>query len=365
MQETIPLLRPQLPTADMLLPWLKRIDSNRVYTNFGPLHDEFLGRLIGLQKSSSALPVYGVLTSNATAGLELAISALNLPPASKVAVPAFTFPATATAVQRCGHIPVAFDVDLGSWLMLPEHMPSAPGLDAIKAVVPVSTFGMPQDQKQWSEWSLRNKVPVIIDAAAAFGAQQICGGITAVYSLHATKPLSSGEGGFIATHDPELAARLRAMSNFGIGLSEPTMSTNCKMSEYHAAIGLAHLSMWPQQSENRMHLFKKINQRINSLDGKFFYHQIDTGRVAPSVFCIRTSSENLRSRIEFLCNKNNVSTRRWYLPLITSIATIKDICESSELPNSQAMAKTLIGLPFYLGMPDDHIDRICEIINRL
>ncbi len=361
---SVPLLRPLLPDAYALLPYLHRIDSNRFYTNFGPLHNEFLQSLLNLQLRKEGCTVHGLLTTSATLGLELAITALDLPAGSLVAVPALTFVATATAIERCGHVPVVLDVDGQSWLLTPTQMPKGIELQNIKAVVPVSTFGMPQDALAWSVWSHANQIPVIIDAASAWGGQATAEGVTAVFSLHATKALSSGEGGLILTRDPALADRLRAMTNFGIGLDFTTMGSNAKMSEYHAAVGLAHLDMWPAQVTARNNLLLKYQQALAPAKPKILFQQ-DTGLFSPSLFCIRMESQSLRDQLEIHCARENIQTRRWYLPLLQDQPMLKSVKTRWPTPLAEDLAKTLIGLPFFVDMSEQEFEMVVRVVQRL
>lgn len=354
-------MRPVLPSVDDLLPYLRQIDANRQYTNFGPLQTKLLGRLLSFQSTLENSAVSGLLTSSATQGLELAISALNLPQGSKVLVPALTFVATATAVQRCGHIPVVADVDAESWLLTPESINFDLTQTGIKAVIPVSTFGVPQDANHWSNWSHQNQIPVIIDAASSFGAQKTATGITVVFSLHATKVLSTGEGGLIATRDKSLADRLLAMTNFGIGFNQSTKGTNAKLSEYHAAIGLAHLDLWPSQIKKRNTLLAIYKDCLSKGDARPVRLQKDDGLFAPSVFNIRTENATVRNQLEVSLERQGIQTRRWYLPLLQSQSILKDIEKVTLTPISDELSETLIGLPFFIDMTQEQVSQICQI----
>src|SRR5689334_13977749 len=100
----IPLLVPDMPSADELLPYLRRIDASRWYTNFGPLVDELereLRESLG-EASQAALTT----VANCTLGLELALAASGLAPGARVLLPALTFVATGMAVRRAGYTPV-------------------------------------------------------------------------------------------------------------------------------------------------------------------------------------------------------------------------------------------------------------------
>jgi dTDP-4-amino-4,6-dideoxygalactose transaminase len=363
--EIIPLMRPQLPTAEELLPYLQRIDERRIYSNFGPLQEEFLQRLLAFQEELEQHVVHGVLTCNATQALELTLAALGLPTGSRVAVPALTFPATATAVQRCGLVPVAFDVDALSWLLTPACLPDDTAIAGIAAVLPVSTFGMPQDAKAWSNWSQRHRIPVVIDAAAAFGAQQTAPQVTAVFSLHATKTLSSGEGGLIITRDCALASRLRSMSNFGIAAPAPSVATNAKMSEYHAAVGLAHLKLWPTHVQARRQVLRAYHHALAPFIGQILDLQENTGLYAPSVFTVRLRSAELRVALETACQRDGIQTRRWYQPLVHQTPTLSGIESGAAMPVAQGLARRLIGMPFFIDLTPVQVIRVKNILLTL
>ena len=361
----IPLLRPKLPDAQALLPFLQQIDFNQFYTNFGPLHKEFLTKLLELQAAKEKTSLFGSLTSSATLGIELALAALDLPAGSKVGVPALTFIATGTAIERCGHIPVVLDVDPNSWLLTTQQMPTGRDLSDIRAVIPVSTFGMPQDAQAWSAWSRVHQIPVIIDAASAWGAQLTAPDVTVVFSLHATKALSSGEGGLILTRNSELAARLRMMSNFGIGMDTAYISTNAKMSEYHAAIGLAHLNMWPDQVLARSSLMQKYRRAFSGIVGRVLEFQKDTGLFSPSLMCVRLVSRELRDELEAACSQSSIQTRRWYLPLLPQQPMLKSTLVPWPIPHALSIADTLLGLPFFVDMTDEQFAHIAKLVLNL
>ena len=175
-------------------------------------------------------------------------------------MPALTFVATATAVVRAGLVPVVADVDPQSWLLTPAIARAACAELEIAAVLPVATFGCPHDMAQWDRFSADTGLPVVIDAAGAFGNQWQTGKATLVFSLHATKSWPRPKADSWSVGTP--AGRPRTpMCNFGINLDpqagvpvgqvdEP--GTNAKLSEYHAAIGVGGLAQWPVLARRRI-----------------------------------------------------------------------------------------------------------------
>ena len=102
------VLVPDVPTADEILPYLRRIDGAQWYSNGGPLVRELEERM------------GGVAVSSATLGLELAAQCL-FDRRKRVRLPAFTFAATATAVMRAGFEPILCDVGPDWGLVDPDE----------------------------------------------------------------------------------------------------------------------------------------------------------------------------------------------------------------------------------------------------
>lgn len=221
-----------LPLASKLIPYLDRIDANKVYTNFGPLVTEYENRLSNLFQA----PV--VTTSSATSALTATLIALNLPKLSFVACPSWTFIATPAAIVAAGHIPYFTDVDKDGVMRQISSVHAAIVVAPCGAYIPIPKFN----------------VPTIIDAAGGFDAfSTVClpRNIPVVISTHASKPFGTGEGGFVTCHDKPLLAKIRQIINFGFTPErKATLSGfNAKLSEYHAAVGLAELDGWEDKRD--------------------------------------------------------------------------------------------------------------------
>lgn len=373
-QEWVPLLVPDMPSPQELLPWLERMHAARHYSNFGPLVRE-LEAVAARQFDLSSEQV--TTLANATQALELVLQALDLPPGSRVLLPAFTFVATATAVVRAGHVPVLADVDADCWMLTPAIARAACNATHIDAILPVATFGMPHDMLEWQQFELDTGLPVVIDAAAAYGSQWLQGAQgTLVFSLHTTKSLPAGEGGLVVSTHPGLAARVRQLSNFGINLDHAArvplgalagVGTNAKMSEYHAAIGLASMQKWEQHAQARRALYADLIHEIAHVSPwRLGWQAQGAGGplMAPTLLCARLPDEAARVALESACHREQVVTRRWYQPLLSQMGALQGKCEPLPAPNAQALARTLLGLPFFLGITSQQRQRMGAALVR-
>jgi len=364
----IPLNRPKLPSAEELLPYLKKIDESRHYTNFGPLQNTLVERLEEWFYKKTDQHFCVVTCSSATLGLELAIASLGLKPGSHIFIPGFTFIATATAILRSGHIPIVGDVDLKSWLLTSKIADEALEECKFEAVIPVATFGVSQNVSDWSRWSKDHHIPVIIDAAGGFGTQMPHKDITVVYSMHATKSLPAGEGGLIVSSVPELARQLKNMTNFGIGnhanTDHYTNSTNAKLSEFHSAVALAALNNFDEQQiirKNILNLYKKNLKEMMNKGVSLQMPHIES----PTIFNLICDTENLRNSIENSLNKNQIETRKWYQPFINKHPNLLNNIETLQITNSKIIENKIIGLPFYIDLKKEEIEFMCEKIYKL
>lgn len=373
--DVLPLLVPDMPSPQELLPWLERMHAARHYSNFGPLVRELEAAFA--QRFGQPLEQLTTV-ANATQGLELVLQALQLAPQSRVLLPTFTFVATATAVLRAGHIPVLADVDAHTWLLTPDIARGACAQTRIDAVLPVATFGMPHDMQAWQQFEQDTGLPVVIDAAAVYGSQWLQGAQgTLVFSLHTTKSLPAGEGGLVVSTRPGLAARVRQLSNFGINLHPAAdvpvgtladTGTNAKMSEYHAAIGLCSLQKWELRALERRVLQADLMQKLNQASGHRLGWQA-TGQggaqMAPTLLCARLPSAAARNALEQACQQARITTRRWYQPLLQHMPVLQSQCQVLNTPNAQALAQTLLGLPFFLGMMPEQRQRLEGVVARV
>src|SRR5262249_18312269 len=129
-----------------------------------------------------------------------------------------------------------------------------PLIDRVGVVVPVAPFGRPVAQAPWKAFAQKTGVKIVIDGAASFDTvltspERCIADIPVAFSFHATKSFGTGEGGAIATSDVGLAERVTQALNFGFyGTRDSRVAnTNGKMSEFHAAVGLAELDGWTEK----------------------------------------------------------------------------------------------------------------------
>ena len=354
----IPVMRPRLPDADALLPYLRRIDANRWYSNFGPLGQELEIRLAEHWRvgPGCVLPLV-----NATLGLAVALTACGAESGSLCLMPSWSFVATAHAAGNAGLVPFFADVDAASGALTPDiaaaAVDAAPG--PVGAVMPVYPFGAPIDVAGWERFRRRTGIPVVIDAAAAFDSLRPSE-LPQVVSLHATKVFPAGEGAVLVCPDATMVAHARRRANFGFLGNHQSLvaATNAKMSEYHAAVALASLDLWPATRAQWRRVLERLRAAtaIPSIAwpaglGRDYVCSSPALRVADAAATVNA----LRDA--------GVDSRQWWQGGIHSHPAFATR-PSLPLPVSESLARTTVSIPCWLDMEARTIDLVAATLCR-
>ena len=239
--------QPIVASAADLLADFEQILLSGQLTNNGPRVRQFEQRIADVTGTK-----YCIATCNATIALQIVARAMNL--TGQVIMPAFTFIATAHAMEWIGLQPVFADVDPHTHTLDPASAVQCIN-SATSAILPVHLWGHASQPEVFEDICHQHGLKLLFDASHAFGCaykgRPVGGfGQAEVFSFHATKFVHAFEGGAIVTNDPELADRCRLLRAFGIsGLTEISdVGTNGKMHELSAAAGLRSVAALPELS---------------------------------------------------------------------------------------------------------------------
>ena len=352
-------MRPKLPSVDRLAPYLRSIDASRVYSNFGPLAlslEDRLAEHYGLNQGTVAT------VSNATLGLAIALAVQQPPPGSLCAMPAWTFVASAHAASMAGLVPYFVDVDPETWALDPnklfDEIARAPA--SVGAVMPVMPFGLPLDIAVWEAFRSRTGLAVVIDAAAAFDSL-VPGTVPSVVSLHATKVLGAGEGGFVISTDAVHSGRSAHAFKLRL-LGQPPgadRSFQCKAKRISCGCRARRVGRmgptrveWCDAASAYRHALGKSNQV--SLQQSF-------GETWVGSTCLLGLLDPAADRIEQSLADCGIETRRWWgagahaHPANVSFAR-------TALAVTDALARSTLAVPFYRDIGAAEITRVAESV---
>jgi len=355
----LPVARPRMPALDALRPWLERIDANRSYSNFGPLTRELEQRLASRLGVDAACVT---TVANGTTGLILALQGLTEGRAGLCLMPSWTFVATAHAVVAAGLTPCLLDVDAESWALTP-----AIALDAlarmeapVAAVLPVAPFGAPMDMGGWDRFTALTGIPVLVDAAAAHDTVQAAR-TPAVVSLHATKILGAGEGGYVVCHDPDLIVAIRRRSNFGFygARNAEVTAINGKMSEYHAAVGLAAMDAYAADIARFRHVAMAYREGLAARPD--IRLQPGFGLDWCGSACVARFIGGDAARVAARLASAGIDSRAWWGEGVHAQSAFADL-QRRPLPVTGRLAHETLGLPFFVDMDAADVARVCAAI---
>lgn len=330
----IPMGTPLLPPAEKLLPYLKKIDENRWYSNAGPLVREYEERI------GNHFNCYAAATSSGTAGLTAALIAQDMK--GEIFMPAWSFVATANAVVLAGCSPYFIDVDEETWT--PESTDLA-----------VAPFGKPVDYDG----------AILIDAAAAFDAYYLgqvkIDETPVAISTHCTKTFSTGEGGLVLSTDKTFIDQVKDCVNHGMTLDREVHlpGFNGKMSEYHAAIGLAELDNWAWKRRKWLDAKRRY---IESFGELAHTTPLSSLSFVGSTFCIRLMGRNALGVRHYLEDKGIMSRKIWGDGIHRYEAFSG--CPRDALPVTERLAKEVVFVPFSIDTSDANLDKIVSTVQE-
>jgi dTDP-4-amino-4,6-dideoxygalactose transaminase len=358
--------RPNIGDKERLLQRISEIVERRWLTNGGPCVEEFeqrLRQLLGVNHCD--------LLCNATDGLQLAMRALEMH--GEVIVPAFTFIATAHAVQWLGFTPVFCDVDPRTHTLDPARVeelitPRTTG------ILGVHLWGQPCDIEALAAIASRHGLKLLFDAAHAFHCSwrgRMIGnfGDAEVFSFHATKVFNTFEGGALATNNRELAWRVRRMRNFGFAGFDQTdsLGTNAKMSEASAAMGLTNLESFQDFIETNQRNYHVYRRGIEGIPGvRLLEYDASEKRNYQYIVLEVEESEAVLSRdsLQEILWAENVLARRYFYPgchrMEPYASTMPNV--DSRLPVTEGLARRVLVLPTGTAVSGEQIAIVCGIL---
>jgi len=339
-----------LPKSDSVAAYLRQIDDSRVYSNFGPLVQRFTDRLAGYFGVDSENVV---LLGNGTLGLQGAVSTAS-PRDSQWIVPTWTFVATAQAVLSAGRIPYFEDVEVDTWTL------QRPDNQAAVGTIVTSPFGGKMSLQDWANESARR--PVIIDAASCFDSFRNLSlvnklNICVMVSLHATKLVSTGEGG-VVIGPKEWIAEIKKWSNFSFfgDRVARTEGTNAKLSEYQAAVGLASIDEWPRTRERWLKVYKRYIHRLAE-SGVTIQPRMD-GDYVSSTLVANLNGKVPKMEVVTRLKAANIESRDWWGAGLHRMPAFDEFVSKRTYTNTDLLAESTIGLPLYVDMTSTEVDSV-------
>ncbi|MCX7022634.1 MAG: aminotransferase class I/II-fold pyridoxal phosphate-dependent enzyme [bacterium] len=372
-REPIPVARPTLPEFEEISDEIRAVLASGIITN-GPQVEAFEREAAAWMGTE---PEKVVAVSSCTMGLVLALSRIE--PPGEVVMPSFTYFATGLAATWNALTPVFvdaraddFNVDAGAVSKaITDKTNGAPS-----AIVGVYIFGCPPPVAELRELADHHGIPLILDAAHAFGADQDgtpAGrfGDVEVFSLSPTKPVTSGEGGLIVCREETTAADLRRRRNLGLldSATDPTRGLNGRMSELNAVLGRASLRHLVKNLETRRRLVQVYYDELGDTPGLGF-QKLPPGAVSTfKDFAVVVDSDKLGMTRDDLAQglaAENIGTKKYFSPPLHLQRRFAGLSRTAgTLRVTENLAENVLCLPLYSHQAEEDVRRVAAAVKRL
>jgi dTDP-4-amino-4,6-dideoxygalactose transaminase len=326
--------------------------------------------------------------NSATAGLHLALEAIGIGPGDEVITTTYTFTATAEVVRYLGANPVLVDIDPTTFNIDPNAIEKAI-TSKTKAIIPVHFAGLACDMDAILEIAARHGLKVIEDAAHAIpttSGGQLIGSLQSdatVYSFYATKTLATGEGGMIATRNPEIAARCRVMRLHGISrdafdrYSSKTPSWyyevvapgfKYNMTDIAASLGIHQLKKVYRFQQRRAEIAQSYNQAFADLPVLLPPQAPKKDMHAWHLYVLRLT-ENApvqRDRFIELMAEAGIGCSVHFIPLhLHPYWRDQYSYQPDDFPHTCKMYQAIVSLPIYTRMTAADVDRVIAAVRSI
>jgi len=309
---------------------------------------------------------FTVTASNGTTALHMAYLALGIGLGDEVIVPGFGFMAAANIALHIGAKPVFSEVDPDTWCMTARDVERCITTKT-KAIVPIHTYGNVCDMDSIMEVANRNGLAVLEDAAEAIGSKylgKMAGTIAPVgiYSFHATKTITSGEGGAAVTNDTELCDRMRLYRSHGMASKRywhEVPGHNFRLTNMQAALGCAQLEHVDQIIYERDRVYRTYKSFLKNIDGislQEFSEKVNAVVWAIGISLDKGAFSQGRDGLIDQLGGMGIETR----PGFYSANTMPHIYGDIQLPICESLSQIIISLPSSPTLTEEDIVYICE-----
>ena len=326
---------------------------------------------------------HAVSFSSGTAALHAAVLAAGLKPGDEAITTPLTFCATANAALYGGGTPVFADVRDETLTIDPKEVERRI-TPRTKVLLPVDYAGQPADLDALLALADRHELLVIEDAAHALGAKyrsRMVGSIShmSVFSFHAVKHLTTGEGGMVTTNNGEFAQRLREVRNHGIDSDArarqadgqwhyemTTLGFNYRLTDIACALGLAQLPRLPANLARRRAIaarYEKALATVSSLALPIVEADVTS---AWHLYPVRVDTSIDRAEVFNALRAEGLGVNVHYIPVhLHPYYRSRFGYRGGEFPIAETASGRLISLPMFHGMTDEDVDDVILAVEKV
>lgn len=321
-----------------------------------------------------------LLTHSCTAALEMAAILADIQPGDEVVMPAYTFVSTANAFVLRGAVPVFVDIRPDT-LNIDETRIEAAITPRTKAIVPVHYAGVACEMDAIMAIARRHDLLVIEDAAQGImstykGRPLGSIGHLAALSFHETKNIISGEGGALLVNDPRFLERAEIIREKGTNRSQffrgqvdkytwVDVGSSFLPGELIAAFLWAQMEEADTITKRRLDIWDTYHQWFASLETRGLARRpVVPSECRQNAHMYYLLLPDLEKRTAFIdrLKEKEIGCVFHYVPLDSAPMGRKFGRAAEELIHTHALSERLVRLPLWLGLEDELVDVIRQVI---
>lgn len=303
--------------------------------------------------------------ANGLDALNLIIKAFGFGAGDEIIVPANTYIASILAISQNGCTPILVEPDIGTYNINPNLIEEKI-TDKTKAIMVVHLYGQAVQMEKIWQLAKKYNLKVIEDSAQAHGAfyqQKRVGNLSdaSAFSFYPGKNLGCmGDGGCITTNDDELAAKVKAIANYGSDRKYHHIykGVNSRLDEIQAAVLDVKLKFLDEDNQRRREISKYYRENIKN--SKIILPKTyDEKSHVWHVFVVRTTE---RDRFQKYLQDNDIQTIIHY-PTPPHKQGAYSEWNNLSYPITEEIHNTIISIPISPVMTDSEVKKVVEVIN--
>lgn len=363
MTDKIFVTRPLLPDLGELTELLAQSWDSAILTNFGP-HEQNLSAQLQTYFDVDNL----LLFNNGHMAIEAMLSTLESK--GEVITTPFTFASTIHAILNTGHTPVFVDVndtDLGPD---PDQVQQAITPNT-RAVLGVHVYGIPCDVMALEAIGRDHDIRILYDAAHTFGVMHnnralVSYGDAAAVSFHSTKVFNTIEGGCLAVNtDAVPLKRCQDFRNFGLAPDDiVSQSSNAKMSELHAAVGLLNLKAIDAALDRRKAAAARYDAALGEATEFTVLAPASPNASYYPILLVGKPEDVAQNRQQLIDRlvQRDVYPRPYFSPALHKTSHFSEFATREDYPRTSLLSDSVLCLPIHDSISDDQIGRVCAAL---
>lgn len=331
---------------------------------------------------------HGVGVASGSIAMEIALKALGIGTGDEVLVSAFGYSSNVNAVLHVGARPVIVDIDPSTLNMDPRKAERA-ATPRTRAMLVAETFGNPAGMPELIALCSRLEIPMVENATEGLGCELGADNVgrfgrLACFGFFTNRPITTGEGGMIVTHDDHLARACRAMRHqgrvdrfsfpdqpqeLGTKLQHAFDGYDARLPEMNAALGLSQLQRLDASMQRRSEVADAYVRRLAGEPDVILPGVPTDCRMSWSSFVIRLSDRFTKDDRDVIIDgmhRLDIGAADWW-PCAALLPHVRQILghQPGDFPVAERLAQRTLALPFFERITDTDIDAVCDALRLL